>query len=784
MTKATARGRIIYLRRELERHNHLYYSLARPEISDRDYDVLYSELVALEDQYPEFVTPDSPTRRVGGGPLDGFVTKPHAVPMLSLDNTYTMDDLARFHTYVTSRLPGQTPTYIVEPKIDGVSLSVRYENGALTTALTRGNGREGDDVTANIRTIRSIPWRLTADQPPAVFEARGEVFMTRDDFSALNERRREAGETEFANARNATAGSLKLLDSREVARRPLAAIFYAEGEIDGMHVASQTELLDSMRSFGLPTADFAVSAESLEELRAAVEILGKKRYDFPYDIDGAVIKVNDFPQRESLGFTAKAPSWAKAFKYAAETAETVLRAISVQVGRTGILTPVAELEPVRLAGSVIARATLHNEDEVRRKDIRVGDTVVIEKAGEVIPAVLDVILDKRPPGAEPFDLPAHVDNKCPSCGGPISRDPRFVAWRCENLFCPAQLVRRLRHFTARAALDIESVGRIVAEKLVERGLVSDPLDVFDLTLEQLAPLNLGTDKDPRVFGAKNAAKTLDALAKARELPLSRWLFAIGIADIGVSTAEEVAAAHASFQDIADSAVLRDSLAVLRLQEEARRVNPKGADNRDATAAEKARLREKMAAINTELQRAGRALADKGLARPKTSGRLKALDEEFLPVFGETVATSLITFFASEAGKQLLARLAELGIDPKGGTSADTADRPLAGKTVVITGALTSMRRDEAREKLQALGAKVTGSVSKNTDYVLAGDNAGSKLAKARALGVAVLSEEAVLSLFENPAAARPVAAPSPETDSPPDDGAPPAAAKPYQPALF
>lgn len=780
MTKASAQKRMVELRRELERHNRLYYSLARPEISDRDYDALYSELVALEADYPEFITPDSPTRRVGGEPLDGFITRHHAIPMLSLDNTYNVDELARFHHYVTTRLPGVTPSYIIEPKIDGVSLSVRYENGVLTTALTRGNGREGDDVTANIRTLRSVPLRLTTDCPPPVFEARGEVFMNRADFSTLNERRREAGEVEFANARNATAGSLKLLDSREVAKRPLTAIFYAEGEIDGLDLSSQVELLQVMRSFGLPTSEFAETAENLEDMCAIVAALGEKRYDFPYDIDGAVIKVNEFSQRETLGFTAKAPSWAKAFKYAAETAETVLRAITVQVGRTGILTPVAELEPVRLAGSVISRATLHNEDEVKRKDIRVGDTVVIEKAGEVIPAVLEVVIDKRPPDAEPFDLPAHVGQRCPSCGGAITRDPQFVAWRCENLFCPAQLVRRLRHFTARNALDIESVGRIVAEKLVERGLVNDPLDLFELALDQLAPLNLGTEKDPRVFGAKNAAKTLEALTKARNLPLSRWLFAVGIADVGVSTAEEVAGAHQSFQDIAESAVLRDSLRVLKLQEQARRVNPKGADNRGATEEEKARLTETMAAVNAELQELGEKLMEQSLARPKTNGRLKALDEEFLPAFGENVASSLISFFDSEAGNHLLARLAELGINPKGGTSVDTGSSPLAGKTVVITGTLISMHRDEAREKLQALGAKVTGSVSKNTDYLLAGENAGSKLAKAKQLGVTILSEKELAdlladSLLTDSAEAKPE---EPEEPSPEFPG------KPFQPTLF
>lgn len=744
------RKRVDELRRELERHNRLYYVEAAPEISDREYDRLYRELVDLEKRYPELATPDSPTRRVAGEPIEGFVTRRHAVPMLSLDNTYTVAEIRRFHKYVADRLPDQQVHYVIEPKIDGVSISLRYEEGILVRALTRGNGREGDDVTANVRTIQSIPLRLHNNQPPRVFEARGEVFMDRDAFSTMNRRRRDDGLAEFANARNATAGSLKLLDPREVARRPLTAIFYAQGEVQGLELSSQTHLLQTLSSFGLRASQFAERAADLDDICARIEELGQRRHEFSYDIDGAVIKVDDFSQRERLGFTAKAPSWAKAFKYESETAETKLLSITVQVGRTGILTPVAELEPVPLGGSTISRATLHNADEIHRKDIRVGDTVIIEKAGEVIPAVVEVVADRRPEGTEPFDLAEHVQHRCPSCGGPISRDPQFVAWRCENLLCPAQLVRRLRHFTARNALDIESVGRIVAERLVESGLVADPLDLFELQVQDLATLNLGTEDEPRVFGEKNARKTVDALNRARDLPLARWLFAIGIPEIGVSTAEELAAAHRDIRDIAGSAILRDSLSLMQLQEEARRVNPRSAANRGADDRSKERLSQRMAEINDEVSRLGNALAERGLARPRKSGAIKALDAEYLPVFGKNVTSSVVAFFASDMGRTWLARLDELGIHPKGGGrfEQETATTPLAGKTVVLTGTLQAMTRDEARQALTRAGAKVTASVSSNTDFLIAGENAGSKLDKARDLGVKVLAEEELNSMLK------------------------------------
>ncbi|MBO7741618.1 MAG: NAD-dependent DNA ligase LigA, partial [Victivallales bacterium] len=403
----TAAQRIAFLREELRRHDYLYYVQATPEIGDREYDALYRELLDLEAANPELFTPDSPSQRMHGAPADGFVTVPHAVPMVSLENTYNAADLKRFHDSVIRGLNGQRPLYVIEPKIDGISIALRYIGGVLTQAITRGNGKEGDDVTANIRTIPSVPLRLRCENPPAVFEARGECYMPRKGFQLMNQRRVENGEAPFANARNATAGSVKLLDPAQVANRPLDILFYTNGELSpDAEVGTQLELFQRFRQYGLKVQQWSRTATDYDGILEAIAELDSLRRELPYDTDGAVIKVNDFAQREILGMTAKAPCWAKAYKFEPERAETRLKAITIQVGRTGVLTPVAELEPVPLAGSTIARATLHNEDEIKRLDIRIGDTVVIEKAGEVIPAVIRVNTALRPADALPFDFAA------------------------------------------------------------------------------------------------------------------------------------------------------------------------------------------------------------------------------------------------------------------------------------------------------------------------------------------------------------------------------------------
>src|SRR5947209_300031 len=549
--EAQAAERLEQLRDEIRKHDRLYYDEAAPTISDREYDRLYKQLVDLETQFSDLVTPDSPTQRVGGKPLEAFEQVSHLIPMLSLDNTYSEEEVKNFYSRIQRLLPNEKIPVVIEPKVDGVAVSLIYQNGKLRQAATRGDGNVGDNITQNIRTIRSVPERLR-DGAPKLLEVRGEVYMDTKGFEKLNEERKKQGLPLFANPRNAAAGSLKQLDPAIVAKRPLGVVLYGTGATEGVDVDLHSEIFPLLKKLGLPTTERWWLAESVEEILDAIHELDGIRHNFAYQTDGAVVKVNSFAQRERLGFTAKSPRWAIAYKYEAERVETRLNDIIIQVGRTGILTPVAVLEPVVVSGSTVGRATLHNEDEIKRKNIRIGDTVVIEKAGEVIPAVVEVVKSKRPRGAEPFDFSKHIHGKCPVCGGPIRRDPEFVAWRCENLHCPAQTTRRVEFLAARGALDIESVGEIVADKLVERGLVKEPLDLFELKIEAVAKLNLGTEEAPRVFGEKNIIKAINAIRRERTLPLSRWLFALAIADVGKTTAMELARFHDSIQDVADA----------------------------------------------------------------------------------------------------------------------------------------------------------------------------------------------------------------------------------------
>ena len=744
-----AKQRVDVLRAEIRRHDRLYYVEAAPAISDHDYDLLYQELKDLEQAWPELVTPDSPTRRVAGEPLAAFSTRPHALPMLSLDNTYDEDDLRRFHDYVRRALKDEQPAYTIEPKIDGVSISVRYEHGRLVQALTRGDGSQGDDVTANLKTIPSVPLRLAGAGPfPEVFEARGEVFISKAGFQLLNARRLAQGEDEFANARNATAGTLKLLDPRQVAERPLDVLFYAQGEIVGLEVASQHELFQVLAGYGLRTQAWLRTATDFAAIAAATRELLAARHSFPYDIDGAVIKVDSFAHRETLGLTAKAPSWARAFKYEPERRETWLRAITVQVGRTGVLTPVAELEPVALAGSTIARATLHNEDDIARKDIRIGDMVRIEKAGDVIPAVVNVVPDKRPADTTPFDFFRHIGGKCPSCGGDIWRDPQFAAWRCLNLHCPAQNVRRLEHFAARPALDLVGLGGVVAEALVEHGLVREPLDVFALDASALAALNLGTADAPRLFGAKNAARLLAAIARAREMPLANWLLAMGIPEVGAATAFHIGRTHRDLHDLAASPVLRDLLALLATQDGARpEPRPSLAELGDLFAAAEARQPKPPAAGITEL---AARLLPLGLVKPGSNGVYVTT------VIGPKTARNIVDFFTSDSGRELLRRLDALAINPKGAaTDATTThapgtagEAPLTGKTFVLTGT-RSEERETVAAKIRAAGGTVSSTVSRNTNYLVAGANVGArKTEKAAQLGVRVIDETELRAMLK------------------------------------
>jgi len=538
--------------------------------------------------------------------------------------------------------------------------------------------------------------------------------MDKRGFEKLNQERRKADLPLFANPRNAAAGSLKQLDSRIVAQRPLGIICYGTGLIEGVDIELHSKVFPFLKKLGLPATERWWVANSIEETLKAIRELDKVRHDFPYQTDGAVVKVDSLGQRQRLGFTAKSPRWAIAYKYEAERVETRLLDILVQVGRTGTLTPVAALEPVLVSGSTVARATLHNEEEIKRKDIRIGDTVVIEKAGEVIPAVVEVVKSKRPRSAKPFDFFKHIHGKCPACGSPVSRDPQFVAWRCENLHCPAQATRRLEFFAARSALDIESVGGIVADKLVERGLVREPLDLFELKVEELAKLNLGTEENPRVFGEKNATKAIEAIARARTFPLSRWLYALAIPDVGKTTAAELARFHETIEDVAHSKLLCEVLAYHE---------SKGDKSRLGATKE----------IAERLIKSGFAERSKSKA-DKHGGIVTEV--------GSVVAKSVLDFFESATGRKIIQRMKQLGIHPKSEkvSAKKLAELPLAGKTFVLTGTLPSMTREEATEKIEALGGHVTGSVSKKTDYVLAGAEPGSKIDKARDLGIKVINE--------------------------------------------
>jgi len=734
------------LAEEIRRHDRAYYVEAQPSVSDRDYDTLYRELLDLEAAHPELRTADSPSQRVGGAPIDGFETVRHAVPMMSLDNTYSQEEVREFVGRVQKLLPGEPLEWLVEPKADGVAISLRFEDGLFTLGTTRGDGIAGDDVTANLRTIRTIPLRLNAlgqADAPGVFEVRGEVIMTRSGFAQLNRERAEAGEPLFANPRNATAGSLKQLDSALVARRPLDIVLYGSGEIiGGPAVDSQSGLLDALGQLGFRTPQHTWRCTSVDEVLDAIAELDRVRPGFDYDTDGAVIKLNSFALRERVGATAKAPRWAMAYKYAPEQTQTKLNAITIQVGRTGALTPVAELEPVFLDGSTISRATLHNEDEVARKDIRVGDTVVIEKRGDVIPGVISVVKNLRPADAEPFDMQRATGGQCPECGGEIAKDEQFVAWRCINLQCPAQAAQRLEHFAARTALDIDCLGDIVSDKLVERGLAIDPLDLFGLTVEQLGPLNLGTDDAPRTFGEKNATKLVESVERGRGMGLDRWLFALAIPETGRTIAGSLAKFHDDLPAVAASPLLRDVIALDAKVTETVRINPRSRNNPPKSDADKAKREQQYNNLVSEIREMLDGLVALGFA--KISKENGDHPPNYTTEVGPSVARGVLAWFASETGRATLERLAKLGIDPRG--AEPSGDGVFAGKTFVITGTLPTLSRDEAKAKIEANGGKTTGSVSKNTDYLLAGEKAGTKLAKANSLEIPILEEASFLEL--------------------------------------
>ncbi len=730
--------RVKELRAAIRRHDYLYYVEARPEIGDADYDALYRELEELEQAHPEWHSDESPTQRVGGEPLSAFSQVRHDPPMMSLDKSHARGELVEFDNFLRRQMPDEVWDYVVEPKVDGVAFSLLYKGGRLVRAATRGNGEVGDDITANIRTIRSIP--LVLNEPLELLEVRGEVYMTRAGFAELNKREEEAGREPFMNPRNATAGSLKQLDAREVAKRPLDAVLYACGAVKGRSFPTHGELLQELGRLGFRTPVWQRLCVDIDGVLAAVDELEGVRHDFPFEIDGAVIKVNRRDLYAGFGVTARAPRWARAFKYEPERAETRIWQITVQVGRTGVLTPVAELEPVLLAGSEIARATLHNADEIARKDIRSGDRVWVVKAGDVIPAVESVIRDKRSGSEEIFEMP----QQCPVCEGEVVRLEGEVAHRCINPGCPAQLIGRIEHFAGRSALDIRALGGKAIEALVEQEWVSDPLDLFDLSVERLEELRLGdAESGLRKFG-KNAERVIEALEGARELPLARWLFATGIPGIGVTVAGQLAAAHRSMSELPGSKVLRSVVRLTELYEQAVVVNPRSTSSRPQSEEEREERQKQHLRICGEIGVIGEELVEQGQASRSGSATMPPL---YLSVIKVEAARATLRFFDSQYGVGYLARLHELGIDPEGETRvAEAGGGTVEGITFVLTGTM-SEPRGRIAELIRSAGGVVQSAVTKNTRYLVAGSGGGGKAKRAAELGVEVLGEEGLRALL-------------------------------------
>ncbi|MFY9525509.1 MAG: NAD-dependent DNA ligase LigA [Limnochordia bacterium] len=655
------RERIERLRGEIRLHNYRYYVLDDPVISDAEYDRLMAELIELEAQYPQFITADSPTQRVGHTPSAGFDTVTHAQPLLSLGNAFAEADLIAFHERV-KRQSGKEPSYVCELKIDGLAVSLDYRDGVFVQGATRGDGTQGEDVTSNLRTIRSLPLRLNE---PVDINVRGEVYINTNDFLKLNEQRREAGESLFANPRNAAAGSLRQLDSRLTAARPLDIFLYAVGSELPQGITTQAAALDYLPRLGLRVNPNYKVCASMEEVLEFVTYWQEKRNTLPYGIDGVVVKVNELSIQRELGATARSPRWAIAYKFPPEQVITKVLNITVQVGRTGTLTPLAELEPVFVDGSQVSRATLHNEDIVKERDIRIGDYVVVQKAGDIIPEIVRSLPERRSGNEVTFQMPT----ACPACGSTVVRVEGEAATRCVNAQCPAQRLERLIHFASKGALDIDGLGPAVASQLIAAGLVSTPVDLYRLTKEDLLSLER--------FGEKSAQNLLEAIEKSKEQPLARVLFGLGIRFVGAEVAREIGAAV------------------------------------------------------TDLDKLSQMTKEELLE---------------IPSVGEKIARSLRDYFTDPDNLELIRGLKEAGLKLSGEPSV--VGETLAGLTFVVTGRLEGFTRRGIEEHLRSLGANVASSVSRNTDYVLAGEGGGSKLTRARELGVPVLSLEELDKLIE------------------------------------
>ena len=646
------------LKAEVERHNRLYYQKAEPEILDLEFDALMRELQEIEEAYPALIAPDSPTQRVGGQPLEGFETVAHIVPMLSIDNTYNANELREFDERVRKGLtPGERVAYVVELKIDGVAISVRYQDGVLVRAATRGDGLRGDNVTENVRTIRSLPLRLK-DEYPAVLEARGEIFMRREELERLNKIREDAGEPPLANPRNATAGTLKVLDPRQVAQRNLDVFLYDIAPLPETPMKAHWETLNTLERMGLPVCPHRERCDSIAEVIHVCSQWQTKRTTLPFEIDGMVVKVDTAEQRRRLGTTSKSPRWVIAYKFPAQIAQTKLLAITIQVGKSGTLTPVAEMEPVPLAGTTVRRASLYNFEDLARKDLRVGDTVELQKAGEIIPQVIRYMPEARSETAEPFALPT----QCPICGGSVHKDPDGVFLRCLNMACPAQIKERLVYFASRGAMDIENLGPALVDQLVDRGLVGSVGDLYSLDTATLVTLER--------MAEKSASNLVAAIETSKQRPLSALLNGLGIRHVGAHIADMLALRYGTIDRIMEASL-------------------------------------------EDLQRTNEV--------------------------GEVVAESIRDFFETEENRALIERLKAQGVNMQ--EDVVVGPRPFEGKTFVVTGTLQRYGREEIQDRIKQLGGHAAGSVSKKTDYVVAGDNAGSKLEKANTLGVRVLTED-------------------------------------------
>ncbi len=660
----TAEAEAEKLRDEIRRHDHAYYILDNPEISDKEYDKLYQRLKTLEEQNPDIVTPDSPTQRVSGAPLKAFGQVRHAVPMLSLDNTYSAEDVHAWLDRVKKILGDHPTDFVLNPKIDGLSLSLVYANGVLQQASTRGDGVVGEDVTANARTIKAIPLKLR-NTPAEEFEVRGEVYMELADFQKMNEQLTEAGQEPFANARNSAAGSLRQKDSRITATRPLKFFAHSYADRGGIHFKNYTDFLKACEAAGIPVAKPLLTVNSIEGVLKSCLKMQADRDKLPFEIDGVVVRINSLEQQRILGFTAKSPRYAFAYKFPAKQATTKVLNVIHSVGRTGVITPAAQLEPVECGGVMISNATLHNYDEVKRLDVRVGDTVLIERAGEVIPKVVKVIESKRSGGEQEV----HAPKNCPACGSTLKRLKEEVAIRCLNPNCPVQIERTMIHFASRDAMDIEGMGEAVVHQIIEKPGIKSVADIYTLRKEDLLKLEL--------FADKRAENLINAIQKSKSNSLEKLIYGLGIPNVGEKTALTLAEKFKNISALSD-------------------------------------------ADESELQRASE--------------------------IGPVIASSIRQFFDQTRVKETIKNLQKLGVNPEFKMDDLSQNSPIKGKTIVFTGELQTLSRDEAERLVRTHGGKATGSVSAKTDFVVAGENAGSKLIKAEKLGVKVLTEDAFLKM--------------------------------------